>query len=117
MGCFALYDLPVLPPKLNNLMVAIGLYSFVNCIHYLSIYRYVVASRIQICNRFSQQSDTDAESGIPSLHSRNFADELNRLTPIAIAATYVKTLAHYSVFVWGNIAYFECIGIGCDSST
>ena len=27
----------------------------------------------------------------------------------------MKTLAHYSVFVWGNIAYFESIDVDCDS--
>jgi hypothetical protein len=117
MGCFALYDLPGLPAKLNNLMVAIGLYSFVNCIQYLSIYRCVVNNRAQILHRFGQNSDTDNNNGMPSPHSRNFTTELNRLTPLAIAATYVKTLAQFSVFVWGNIAYFECIDIDCDSST
>jgi len=47
----------------------------------------------------------------------NYITELERLSWLAGAARHLKMLAHYSVFVWGNIAYFESIDVDCDSST
>lgn len=48
MACCLCYDSPELHPKLNGLIIALGFYCVVNCVHYLSVLRCVTTRRAEV---------------------------------------------------------------------